>query len=238
MANRRSRLTRIEEKKALKSTAYYVVLTLGLIIFLAIFGITAISKVALIVDNIAGKDTTSSAGTSTPPPPPQLNTPPDYTKDEKLKLTGRSQAGYTVLIFLNDDKIEVIADASGEFTGLLDLSKGENTIYAKAEDNEGQVSTETKKYIVNLDTETPKLEIISPENEKKYFGSQNKQVKIEGQTEAGARVTVNDRVAIVRSDGKFDFPLTLSDGENIFKIKAVDQAGNETEVELKLYYSS
>ncbi len=233
---RPSRLKRLEERRAVKSTAFYIVLTVAAVGLLAIFGVPALSKLTSLTGNITRSGVDYTANTP-PPPPPAINTLPKNTNQDKLKVTGTTKAGQNVIIFFNNDKTEVLANANGEFTSVFDLSLGENSLYAQVEDNRGQKSTETDKFTVVLDKTEPVLELISPENGKSLFGQNQKNIQIEGQSEQHARVTINDRIAIVRSDGKFNFPVTLQGGENIFKIVATDEAGNKTELELKLTYA-
>lgn len=233
---RNSRLKRTEEKTAIRSTGYYIALTVVFIALLLFFGIPLLSRISSTIVQLAGKEA-QNQDNSPPPPPPTINSLPEFTKEEKLKLTGYTRAGYTALVFFNNEKFEVLADADGEFTYVFDLNPGENKVYARVQNSSGKESTGTQIYIINFDKEPPKVEIISPENGKQFFGSQQKQITIEGQTEAEAKININDRVAIVRSDGKFNFQTNLSDGENVFKIKATDSAGNETEVELKVTFA-
>lgn len=237
MAYRKSRLQRVEEAKAVRSTAFYVVLTIGIIILMFFVGIPALTRVTSLVAGITGQESIDFGGSSPPPPPPEIETPPIYFNADSFRLKGRTRPGHSVSIFFNDDKIEVLADAEGEFTSVLELSAGQNKVSALVIDNRGQESTKTSEYTIMLDKEKPEIEIISPENGKQFFGNRDKEQKIEGQTEADAKVYINDRVVIVRSDGKFDSLVTLSDGENVYKIKAVDRAGNENEAEIKLNFT-
>lgn len=237
MTPRKSRLERSEEKKAIKSTFFYVILTLGILVLLFVIGIPAITKFTALVAGVTGNDSGGFQNNSPPPPPPSIETLPSYTNDESIRLKGRTRPGYTVSVFFNDDKIEVLANAEGEFNSTLELSGGTNSVAALVTDNFGQDSVRTQTYSVVLDKEKPKLEIISPENEKQFYGNRDKQQTIQGQTEPDARITINDKVVIVRSDGKFDYQTTLSNGKNVYKIKSVDRAGNETESELSLNFT-
>lgn len=51
------------------------------------------------------------------------------------------------------------------------------------------------------------------------------EVTITGQTSVGADLTINDQVVTVDSEGVFHHKLTLSRGENIIQIKAVNRSG-------------
>lgn len=238
MAYRKSRLQRNEEKKAVRSTLFYIVLTVGIIALMFVAGIPALSKVTALVAGITGTEAIDFGPDGPPPPPPNIDNPPAYTKEDSIRLTGTTRPGYTATIFFNDDKIEVLANADGRFTSVLEISSGQNTVSAIVTDNKGRESTRTHTYTIVQDKEPPVLEIISPENGKSFYGARDKQIKLEGQTDPGARVLINDRVVIVRSDGKFDMQVTLENGENVFKMKSIDQAGNETELEWKLNFAS
>lgn len=234
---RPSRLKRFEEKRALRSTALYIALTVGVVVLLFTLGIPLVSRLAILVGNVTRTDLEYGQD-SPPPPPPRINEPKEATNEEKLKITGYTNAGNTVAIYFNDEKTEVLATASGEFTAMFDLSIGPNTVYAEVVDSRGQKSMPSEKFTVTLDKEPPKLEIISPENGKSFFGATQKQTQIDGQSEPNTHITINDRVVIVKNDGKFNFPVSLEPGENTFKIVATDEAGNKTELEFKLSYSS
>lgn len=238
MAYRRSRLKRVEEKRAVKNTVLYIILTIGLVGVLLVFGLKGLTAFTSLVNNIAGKDSTQITQNSPPPPPPHVNIPPDFTNQDNYKVEGTTRAGISVEIFFNGEKKELVADKQGEFSSNFPLKDGQNSFYVKVVDSAGQESASTNTYMITLDKVPPKLEIISPSADQHFYGSQQKQVKIQGQTEAEARVTINDRVAIVRGDGKFDFSTSLNDGENVFSIKSIDKAGNETDAELHLFFNS
>jgi len=232
---RTSRLKRTENRRALRSTLLYIVLIVGTIYLLLNFGLPALSKITELITSSVKQDSVDGGLSGPPPPPPQIKTLPADTKERKLKVEGNTRPGYTINLFFNDEKNEILADARGEFTGVFELSIGKNTIRATATDNSGKESASTRTYDVNFDNEPPNIGIIAPENDKEFFG-RDSQVKIEGETEPGNSAYINDRTVIVRSDGKFDSLVSLSEGDNVFKIKAVDPAGNESEIELKLRY--
>jgi hypothetical protein len=237
MVKRTSRLKRLESRRALKSAVFWIVLSVGTIYLLINFGLPALSNLTSFITGVAREDIVDTGVNGPPPPPPQINTPTRATNEEKITIRGRTRPGYTVSVFFNDERTEVLADAGGEFTGVFALSEGNNTLYATVADNGGQISVKTRTYNIVFDNEAPDINVISPENNSQFFGSNQRQVKIEGETEPGARVTINDRIAIVRSDGKFDYTTSLSEGENIFKVKAMDDANNEIELELKLTFA-
>lgn len=238
MSKRKSRLQRTEEASAVRSAMFYILLTIGVIAILFFIGIPIVSRLSTIVLEFTGGVNVAGENENLPPPPPpEIDSPPQYFKNDKYSLKGSTRPGYNVNVFFNGDKIEVLSDADGEFNLNLELSSGTNTLALSVIDKNGKESVKTREYTIILDKEAPKLEIISPSEGQQFSGIRANQARIEGQTEPDAKILINERIAIVKSDGKFDFPVTLSEGENTFTIKSIDPAGNETETSLKLLYT-
>ncbi|MEJ2441808.1 MAG: hypothetical protein P8Y06_02730, partial [Patescibacteria group bacterium] len=72
---------------------------------------------------------------------------------------------------------------------------------------------------------------------KEFYGAKERQITIEGVTEEGVSLTINDRVVAVDEDGGFAFSTTLGEGENNFNIKSADKAGNQTEMDFKVSFT-
>lgn len=207
------------------------------IVLLFFFGLPLVIKFAAFLTDIRKTSTPIEKNDITPPAPPQLSNLPEATNETSLLVEGVSESGATVEIFLNDKKTEVVADEAGVFTTKLTLLDGENTIYALARDKAGNESQEAKKITVVFDNEDPRLEVISPADGEEFFGSKNQKVTIEGVSETGAALTINERFVGIGEDGSFSFSATLNEGENVFTLKASDKAGNATEKSLILRYT-
>jgi len=207
-------------------------------VFLIGMGIPLFMKVSNFVDSFREDGGPSSINDDTPPPPPRLESLPEYTNENKLQIDGTTEEGATVTIHFNDEIKEIIAGSGGDFSTSFTLVKGENTVFAYATDKAGNKSIKSQTYSISFDNEPPDLEIIKPSSGESFFGTQQKQLSIEGQTEGEASVTINDRVVVVNSSGKFNLPVSLENGENKFMIVSTDRAGNKTELELVVSYSS
>jgi hypothetical protein len=231
-----SRRHSVEEKHNKRKTVGFILLTIGFILFTFFYGIPLFVKVSSFFYDLQESSEPVVGNDTTPPPPPSFSSLPEYTNEDNLTIKGRTEAGVTVVIYFNNKKTEVLANSDGKFEESFGLNKGENDLYAYSIDSSGNEGKESQTYVIVQDDEEPELEIISPSSGSEFYGSLNKQINIEGQTEAGARVQVNDRLVIVASDGKFSSPFSLSEGENAFKIKVTDRAGNETEKEIKVSY--
>ncbi|HEX6977511.1 MAG TPA: Ig-like domain-containing protein [Patescibacteria group bacterium] len=225
----------MEEKRNVRSAIIFGGLTLLIIIFFLFFGIPLVARVASFFSGMKGGTTVDTTNLPVPPPP-DFSTLPEFTKDQKLHVEGSAQPGSTVLLYFNDQPTEVKADDSGKFKNDFSLVKGNNTLYAKAKNKAG-VGEASDKFTIVYDTEAPKLDISSPHDGDSFFGDKQKQLTIEGTTEAEASVTVNDRIAIVGSDGKFRLTIDLSSGENTINISSTDRAGNKKETSLKVNFT-
>ena len=150
---------------------------------------------------------------------------------------GNSEPDITVIIYFNNDEEELKTDIDGDFSETIHMTKKENTLSVVAIDKSGNKSKATKTYTINYDIESPEVNIINPQDGDSFYGKDNK-ITIAGETEEGVSLTINGRVVIVGSNGKFTFPANLSEGENNFNIKAKDRAENETELDFKVNYSS
>ena len=221
-----SRLAKTENKKAVKSTMFYVVLIMGLIVFLFVLGIPALGQLTNILSQFTSSDQTISNADGPPPSSPNINSLPDFTNERKLVVSGSTRAGYTVVLHLNDELKEVISDADGNFSSSFGLKDGSNSFYATVIDKSGRESVQTKASSIVFDNKPPKLEIISPQNDKVFFGSQNQKKKIQDGIEGSASVSINEHVVVLAGDGKNDY-----------KIKVRDEAGNEIETLLTLNFT-
>jgi hypothetical protein len=199
-------------------------------------GIPALAKLAGFLGTLKSSSEKIEKNDTTPPAPPQLETLPEATNKENLEIKGFTEDGATVILLINNSREEVVADKEGSFTFTTNLKKGENSIAVMAKDASGNESISSELQTVIYDNEKPLLEISSPEDGKNFYGSMQRQVVIEGTSEAGVSITVNGRYAAVDDEGGFSFATTLQEGDNNFMVKAVDKAGNEIEKGITLHF--
>ncbi len=233
-----SRLSKLEERRNVRSAVIYGGLTIVAIVVILIFGIQLIARVTGTVGDIKNSNAPVQKNDTTAPPPPNFINPPDFTNNDKVTLTGNTEAGATVSIFMNGNKSEVVSGADGSFSRDFELSAGNNTFWATATDNSGNKSNETNHFVIVLDKTAPKLTINSPSDNANFYGDSQKQQAIQGTSEANVSITINDRIVAVNDDGNFKSVFTLQSGENNFDIKATDQAGNLTEQKIKVNFTS
>lgn len=237
MKRRYSRLARTEERQSIRKAVFFTFLTVASILAFIFLGLPVLAKFAGFLTDLRKTGLPIERNDTTPPAPPRLESLPEYTNEFSVEIKGTTEAGATLILFLNGDEEEVVADKDGEFNFTFKLDKGDNTLSVKARDSSGNESQETDTYKIVFDNEPPELETTSPEDGKEFFGSKERQVSINGRTEEGASITVNDRIVAVDVNGNFTFVTTLSEGENNFAIKAEDRAGNSIETSLTLRFT-
>jgi len=233
-----SRMASVEEKRNVRSAILFVFLTIGALVILFFFGIPALGKFTAFVSDLGKSDKAIGINDKTPPAPPRFDSFPDFTNQKTINLSGNGEAGATVKLTFNGKDMENVADKSGKFTFSIDLNDGENKFSGVAIDQAGNQSQKSSDYKITFDKKQPDLTIDSPNDGSQFFGSNQRQVTIQGTTESNCQVTINDRILAVDDNGKFQYTTSLNDGENKFNVKSVDQAGNTKELNLTFTFSS
>jgi bacillopeptidase F len=221
----------------MKESMFLVVLTVGILIILVIWGIPAFIRLTGVWGEMrSGKS--NGIQDSIAPFTPQLNINYDATSSATVRLAGNSEAGSTVSLYIDENKIaEAKTNDSGEFSfDEVRLSEGDNHLSVQARDDADNQSQRSKPINIIYDHTPPDLSISSPNDNQEFYGDSEKVVKITGTTETGADVYVNDNFTTVDSKGNFERRLALQDGDNQIEIRAVDQAGNETKKSLHLVF--
>ena len=95
---------------------------------------------------------------TTPPASPTLNPLPPVTRTPALTLTGTTEPGAKIDVYVNSStKTTVTADEKGAFSMQLMLTEGNNGITAIAYDEPGNASAPSPVLNVFLDTKAPKI---------------------------------------------------------------------------------
>ncbi|MCJ7805112.1 Ig-like domain-containing protein [Patescibacteria group bacterium] len=237
MARYYSRLASVEEKRNIRRAFIFGVLTIAAIVFLFTIGLNVLTKFVGVISDLRKTSTPIEKTDTTPPPPPRLDTLPDATNNSKIQITGSSEPGSTVELFVNGAKNESLAGNDGVFSFDIYLDNGSNNIYATAKDSAGNESGKTPTYEVIYSKNPPKIDISSPSDGAKFYGNKQQQITISGKTSPDSSVTINDRIVGLQDDGSFSSSVFLNDGDNTFKIKVQDKAGNTAEKSITVNYS-
>jgi len=230
-----SRLAKKQQSKLAKQTVLIILLILGLIILFLFFILPNIVKVAF---NVLDGDVITTSSDTIPPQTPILNAPVEATYSGTIKLSGFGEAKSEVVLVLNGEELEkkAIAD-DGTFELEATLTEGDNTITTYAIDEAKNESLSSKKYNIALDTEAPKIEIESPENNAQITLRKNQITEVKGTTEPNSKVYIGNRLSFVDSEGKFSGTYSLNEGENKILVKVIDKAENTSELELTVNFA-
>lgn len=233
---RYSRRQTVEERRNIRRIFFFGVLTVGVLLLFLFFGLPTVAKFAAFLHDLRSSNQPVDVTDTTPPAPPKISDLPEFTNKTVIDITGNSEPGATILIEENGKEDEVLANKSGEFTYSWSLLDGENKISAKAKDASGNESLESTVQVVTYDNKPPDVSITQPQDGQTFYGSKERQLTINGNTEEDAAVTINDRIVVVDSQGNFSLTTTLSDGDNSFKVISQDPAGNQTEKDFTVHY--
>ena len=230
-----SRRAKNIESKLMKQIAIVGVAT---VVIAAAFILVVIPNVIKLMANNGGNGTTEQVDTSVPPQTPIIAAPADATNSAQLTLSGFSQKGNQIVVLDNGTELKRgSANDDGSFTLPLDLQAGDNSLTAYAISPSQKESQTSQAYLVKYDNEPPKLDISTPHDNDTVNGSKNQQLSINGTTDPGSRVTVNDNIVFVKADGSFVGSIHLNSGDNALNIKSTDPAGNVTEQKLTIHFS-
>ena len=169
---------------------------------------------------------------------PVLNIPYEATNSSEVTINGFATPNSKVKLYLDDEEKQTteVSD-SGTFTfENIPLSLGTNNIYAKSLGENDKTSLPSKSFEIIFNNEKPSLSVNQPEDNKKIQGG-DKKVTISGKTSVGIKILINDSQIIVDKDGNFSTDLQINEGDNNVNIKAIDSAGNSTEIQRKVNYT-
>jgi hypothetical protein len=232
-----SRLQSLEEKKNIRKAALFIGLTIVTFALLIFVGIPLFGRLASFVSDLKNGGKAASKTDITPPAPPSFSYFSKFTNQENLAISGNTESGATVKLTFNGKDSDALANKDGAFTFDLILIDGLNTFTAVAIDESGNISQKTQGYQVSYDNKPPELSVSSPTDGASFFGSNQRQVTIQGETEPASQVVINDRIISVEDNGSFQYTTTLNEGSNQFIVKSNDQAGNLTEKTISLNFA-
>lgn len=228
---------RVEEKKVLRKLITSLGIFIVAIIILIYAGIPILTKTIVFLTSFRKENITTNTSESNLINPPVLDALAEATNSSTISVSGTADKEATVKISVNDtEAAKVLAGNDARFVAKsVRLKEGVNTIVATilAQDKE---SSPSMPLVITYQKNPPKLDITSPAEGQKFL-AESKEVTISGETDSGNKITINDRFVIVDPDGKFDYKVGLTSGDNNFKITATDIAGNQTIIERKVNFT-
>ena len=232
---RKSRLKRKTDKKNITTIFLSVLGIIIVFIILIKFGLALLVNFSLLISS--GKNQNQqSQNVINFIPPPILNTIVSATNSAKVKITGKATKEFTIDLYINNQNVNSsTVDDKGNFSFDGMLKEGENQVKVIAVNN-NKKSDFSNTLTILLKTSKPQLNIISPTDGQSFKKDQNS-VNVSGSTDPGTNVTVNGFWAVIDENNNFSYILPLQNGDNQIKILTTDQAGNQTEKDLKVNYS-
>lgn len=233
---RQSRLNKIEEAKAQKRLLVAILGSIVLLLFLGFFGLKILVGFSLFIDRMHGSAPVEQNQEQLLLAP-VLDPLPEATPSSTITVTGSATPNATLTLFVNDQEYTqtTVTDEGTFKIEDIDVSADSLSIYAILSDENGNTSIPSNTIHTQIDKKGPILEVTKPENHASVNDGTHR-VLVEGQTDDDARVTINNRIVVVRSDGTFSYNMSIADGENTLTIIARDAAGNETKEERIVTY--
>lgn len=235
----RSRLARKESKRMMRQSIILFVVTSMIIIGGVFWGIPAIIRMAGVMGEIRSSSEPIQNVEDIPPFSPQLSIPYEATNSAIINISGFGPADTQVTLYNNGDTLgETSANEEGEFVfSQVNLLQGENQFTAIARNRSNQQSDPSRSHTVYFDNRAPEIELEEPEDGQEFFGIAQQNINVRGQLNKSAQVYVNDRLVRLSTDNQFSQEIRLNPGGNQIKVKAIDRAGNETEIQIEVEFS-
>jgi len=237
MVYKRSRLA-LRTKKRTQKTIILTSFGILLILFLLIkFGTSLLVGFSVfLADSSKQLSPNTNSSSTTFIAAPILNPLPSATNSAQITISGKTDKNIKIDLYINNNQTDnAQADDNGNFFFTENLSAGNSQIKVKAEVN-NKFSDFSNSFTVSFKNNAPSLTVDFPSDGQSFSKDQNN-VEVKGKTDASVNVTVNGFWAIIDENNNFSYTLPLQNGDNQIKVTATDQAGNNTEKDLKVTYS-
>ena len=195
------------------------------------------NKFTIVATNSLGKSTTETRvinfGVSAPTL--TITTCPATSENEKVTIKGTVS---DVNDYKSNISVTVNGNAAynsyGSWSKEITLEEGTNTITVVAKNSLGKSATEMRK--IKFLISAPEIQFINcPESTTK------KELTVKGKIKggnSGAMLFINDEECYVNNRGEFSETLTLKEGANTFKFRAVNDYGKEVTETKTVTYSA
>lgn len=231
-----SRLRRYEDRVFKKRLVWAISGSLALAIFIFIFGLKLLVSFSLLVDKLHGPAPAEKQSQSLILPP-VLDALPESTNSATITITGKGDPGMKIVFYIDEEEsTNLPVESDGTFAFTKKLAEGEHTVSAKAKNDKDMMSDLSNVLTVTIKRSKPELTVTNPQDGARIVGDSNMLV-VKGKTSSDNTVMVNDRFALVGSDGSFSYTHSLTEGENTLHILATDPAGNQETVLRRVTYS-
>lgn len=233
---KRSRLVRKSQDQITKKTVFLGFLTIISLILVLVFGLPLLIKLSVFLGE-GKKDSAQDEEKVLAPLAPRLIIPYEATNSAEIKISGFAEPEVTVELFKNEVSIGTtkVTDDGDFVFSKVSLEEGDNDFSAIASTEKSGNGDGSKTINVVFDKTVPNLELTNPTEDSLTVDSAD--FDILGKTDVKASVSVNNRIAMVDSDGNFKLKWQLNMGKNDLEIVSTDLAGNQTKKKISITYS-
>lgn len=161
----------------------------------------------------------------------------DETTSESIQIAGSviDANDKNPKLYINNKQISINSYSGNKFKEELKLNVGKNVITIKVVNNMSETYEVTKE--ITFKSQGPTITFISvPEN------TDSKTITIKGSVKDNndkyPKVFMNDKEVYVDYRGEFSKEVSLSNGENKFKFRALNKLGQESKVEKTVIFGS
>lgn len=232
----KSRRERKRSEEVNKKTVFLGLITVCAFLLVLVFGLPLLVRFSVFLGEVKNREIKDQEEKVLPPLPPRLIIPFEATSSGVIKISGVAEPKTMVELLKNDVSIgKVEVDEKGEFVfPQVILEVGENVFSALVYKEGGGSSELSRLTSVFYDNIAPELTMINPTEENLKIDTA--EYEVIGKSEKEVSVTVNNRLAIVDDEGKFNIRIQLNAGKNDIEIMVRDLAGNEVRKKIVITY--
>lgn len=228
-----TRLESVRRKRKFSQFFFGAVFLVLLAVFLATVGFKLILSAALFVSEKTHQKTEVKEQNDELLVAPSFAALPNATNSASIVVAGYSNSKKTIALFVNGEKQKELIPEDGQFETKVQLSEGENEIYAEIETDKNGETKKSNTHIVIYKTAQLELTIDAPTEGEK---TTKDEIIVKGGVNSDAEVKVNGQPAITNSDNVFSKTIRLQKGDNVISIDAKDDAGNSVNKTITVKY--
>lgn len=232
-----SRMEKLEEQRNMRKVGMLAGVTTVVLLAAFLLGVPLMVRLAVWWGDFNQSRRPIEKTDLIPPVPPKIFVNYEATSSATIKLAGSAEPEAVVAIGMNDKPLgNVVADADGAWVvENVTLQEGVNKFFAVAVDGAGNKSAESEVVSITYLSKLPEITVESPSDHQLVTGKTGT-IELKGSTGGTVRLTVNDRVIILGSGGRFVTTYVLSEGENVLVFVATSSSGSQTRKEIVVEY--
>lgn len=140
-------------------------------------------------------------------------------------------SGIRMIRSQNNDK--AFDHSSVDFADTLLLKEGLNQWQILAEDKVGNTAKQSVPIL--LDTIPPAIRVEFPQDQQELYAlGTNLRGRIQEDGSGLETLTINQEKVEITSDGTFQHPIEVMEGEQVFMVEATDRVGNQAKTEIRI----